>query len=110
MNTPTAPLKAIETVYKGYRFRSRLEARWAVFLDALKTPWEYEAQGYDLDGVRYLPDFWLPREEIFIEAKGPEPTEAEQVKMQRLAKTAQRDVLIVRSDPMGTEKVTGFTG
>ena len=27
-------IKAIETVYKGYRFRSRLEARWAVFFDA----------------------------------------------------------------------------
>jgi hypothetical protein len=25
--------KAIETHYKGYRFRSRLEARWAVFFD-----------------------------------------------------------------------------
>lgn len=24
-------IKAIETEYKGYRFRSRLEARWAVF-------------------------------------------------------------------------------
>lgn len=28
-------MKAIETRYKGYRFRSRLEARWAVFFDAL---------------------------------------------------------------------------
>jgi hypothetical protein len=28
-------IKAIETSYKGYRFRSRLEARWAVFFDAL---------------------------------------------------------------------------
>ena len=27
-------IKAIETYYKGYRFRSRLEARWAVFFDA----------------------------------------------------------------------------
>ena len=31
-----APPKAIETLYKGYRFRSRLEARWAVFFDASK--------------------------------------------------------------------------
>lgn len=52
--------KAIETEYKGYRFRSRLEARWAVFFDALGIQWEYEKEGYDLDGVRYLPDFWLP--------------------------------------------------
>ncbi len=31
-------IKAIETRYKGYRFRSRLEARWAVFFDALSVP------------------------------------------------------------------------
>lgn len=49
--------KAIETVYKGYRFRSRLEARWAVFFDELGLDWKYEAEGYDFDGVRYLPDF-----------------------------------------------------
>ncbi len=50
--------RAIETRYKGYRFRSRLEARWAVFFDALGLKWEYEPEGFDLgDGVRYLPDF-----------------------------------------------------
>lgn len=51
-------IRPIETRYKGYRFRSRLEARWAVFFDALGVPWEYEAEGYDLgDGNRWLPDF-----------------------------------------------------
>jgi hypothetical protein len=50
-------LKAIDTAYKGYLFRSRLEARWAVFFDALGLKWEYEVEGYDLDGVWYLPDF-----------------------------------------------------
>jgi hypothetical protein len=51
-------MKAIETQYKGYRFRSRLEARWAVFFDHLPVRWEYEPEGFDLgEGVRYLPDF-----------------------------------------------------
>ena len=50
-------LKAIDTAYKGHLFRSRLEARWAVFFDALGLQWEYEVEGYDLDGVWYLPDF-----------------------------------------------------
>ncbi len=50
-------MKAIDTAYKGYLFRSRLEARWAVFFDALGLKWEYEVEGYDLDGVWYLPDF-----------------------------------------------------
>jgi hypothetical protein len=51
-------IKPIETVYKGYRFRSRLEARWAVFFDACGYKWEYEPEGFDLgDGIYYLPDF-----------------------------------------------------
>lgn len=53
-------IKAIETHYKGYRFRSRLEARWAVFLDNLGVKYRYEHQGYTLDGTPYLPDFFLP--------------------------------------------------
>ncbi|MCC7369667.1 MAG: hypothetical protein IT306_14655 [Chloroflexi bacterium] len=66
-----ADLKAIETYYRGYRFRSRLEARWAVFLDALGVQFEYEKDGYDLDGVWYLPDFWLPDQRVWLEVKGP---------------------------------------
>lgn len=54
-------LKPIDTPYKGHLFRSRLEARWAVFLDALCLQWEYEVEGYDLDGVWYLPDFKVKR-------------------------------------------------
>jgi len=46
---------AIETTYRGARFRSRLEARWAAFFDLLGWRWEYEP--IDLDG--YIPDFIL---------------------------------------------------
>jgi len=53
-------IKAIQTSYKGYRFRSRLEARWAVFLDKLGMQWEYEPEGFHLpNGEMYLPDFHL---------------------------------------------------
>ena len=53
-------IKAIETKYKGYKFRSRLEARWAVFFDAMGYDWEYEVEGYQLsNGQYYLPDFKL---------------------------------------------------
>jgi hypothetical protein len=51
-------LRPIETVYKGYKFRSRLEARWAVLFDALGVKWQYEVEGFQLsDGECYLPDF-----------------------------------------------------
>lgn len=65
-------IKAIETQYAGYKFRSRLEARWAVAFDLLGIRWLYEHQGYDIDGQWYLPDFELPDENAFFEVKGPQ--------------------------------------
>ena len=62
-------LRVIETAYNRYRFRSRLEARWAVFFDALGVEWDYERQGYVLDGAPYLPDFVLPGLRLFVEVK-----------------------------------------
>lgn len=65
-----AEIKAIETFYNGYRFRSRLEARWAVFFDALHIKYEYEPEGYHLsNGTNYLPDFFLPDFNVFAEVK-----------------------------------------
>lgn len=67
---------AIETIYRGFRFRSRLEARWAVFFDAAGIGWRYEPQGYRAgNGEPYLPDFLLfdwDREptNLFAEVKG----------------------------------------
>lgn len=64
-------IRAIETTYRGHRFRSRLEARWAVFFDALTIPWEYEPQGYVIDGRPYLPDFRIAAR-WWVEVKGDE--------------------------------------
>lgn len=64
------PIKPIETHYAGCRFRSRLEARWAVFFDALNIRWEYEPQGYVVNGRGYLPDFLLPDLKTSVEVKG----------------------------------------
>jgi hypothetical protein len=51
-------IRAIETLYRGCRFRSRLEARWAVFFQTLGVPWHYEPEGFVLStGEWYLPDF-----------------------------------------------------
>jgi hypothetical protein len=67
-------IRAIETSYAGHHFRSRLEARWAVFFDKLGIHWEYEPQGYLVGPERkpYLPDFWLPKQGLWVEVKGSE--------------------------------------
>jgi hypothetical protein len=63
-------IKPIETVYNGYRFRSRLEARWAVFFDELGIKYEYEPEGFEKEGYRYLPDFYLTETKTWVEVKG----------------------------------------
>ena len=63
-------MKAIQTEYKGYLFRSRLEARWAVFFDCLGIEWEYEPEGIVLsNGNYYLPDFYLITFHCYFEVK-----------------------------------------
>lgn len=87
LNTAVQPngSHAIETRYKGYRFRSRLEARWAVFFDALKLRWEYEKEGYDLGDLGpYLPDFWLPDVNMWAEVKPLLFTNTEKAKCRAL--------------------------
>src|SRR5690242_8059304 len=89
-------IKAIETYYNGYRFRSRLEARWAIYFDTLGIKYEYEKEGYDLgaDG-RYLPDFWLVNKKTWLEVKGQEPTAQEILKLESLARQTRCDALLV---------------
>lgn len=66
--------RALPTNYAGCAFRSRLEARWAVFFDVLGVTWEYEPQGFESGGHRWLPDFWLPQTNdeggTWVEVKG----------------------------------------
>ncbi len=68
-----AEIKPIETSYGGCRFRSRLEARWAVFFDALGLRWEYEPEAYALPSGNYLPDFRLHLKggPVWFEVKPP---------------------------------------
>lgn len=88
-------LKPIKTQYKGYRFRSRLEARWAVFFDALGVRWEYEKEGFDLgEAGYYLPDFWLPELGVWIEIKGQKPTAEEEAKAHALAQGTGHHVIL----------------
>lgn len=57
-------LKAIETIYQGYCFRSRIEARWAIVFDELGLTWQYEPDYFSL-GLKY--DWSLYDEEEYDE-------------------------------------------
>lgn len=64
-----ATVRVKQTSYKGYLFRSRLEARWAYFFDLMGIEYEYEKETYDLPSGGYLPDFWLPGVNLWAEVK-----------------------------------------
>lgn len=109
-------LRAIETTYNGYRFRSRAEARFAVFMDALSVRYRYEPEGHPVGpGLAYLPDFWLPQLNCYVEIKGESPNDEERLKAQRLAEIAKRDVYLFDQldfgvptfDPTKVDELTG---
>lgn len=104
-------IRPIDTTYKGYRFRSRLEARWAVFFDELGVRFQYEPEGFDLQGTRYLPDFFLPnglalfgKDErlgnVWVEIKPtPELSDAERQKLAQFARHTGYHLLLIAGDP-----------
>lgn len=93
-------MQAIETFYNGHTFRSRLEAIWAVFFDTLGVEYQYEPEKFNLgNGIWYIPDFWLPRRDIWIEIKGPIPNETEIEKARRLREVTNKTVFILCGSP-----------
>src|SRR5215207_933310 len=93
-------IKPIETEYQGHRFRSRLEARWAVFFDALGIEYHYEPEGFDLGELGYyLPDFWLPQVSMWAEVKPRPFTPEEHLKCETLAKGSGYACLLLDGPP-----------
>lgn len=50
--------------------RSSYEVRVANVLDVWGIVWEYEHKRFDLGTCTYLPDFYLPESNSYVEAKG----------------------------------------
>jgi hypothetical protein len=86
--------------YRGYRFRSTLEGRWAVFLDHLDISYEYEPQGFRFgDGTCYLPDFWLPFVRWWAEVKPADPTAEERRKCDLTVMGTGAPILVLAGPP-----------
>ena len=104
------PPQAIDTAYRGFRFRSRLEARWAVFYTTLNIPFDYEPQGFVINGKPYLPDFWLPKQDCWVEIKGEAPTNAETDLAAGLAEETKKTVYIFYGSLPEPKNYDGFDG
>ena len=105
---------SIPTIYAGTRFRSKLEADWAMTFDHLGIAWTYEKEGHYFGDQFYLPDFHLTRSEQFVEVKAVwEPHHVR--KAQALCRHAPprkhrperghereaRDIVLIRCEPNG---------
>lgn len=99
-------IEPIETHYAGCRFRSRLEARWAVAFDAAGWDWEYEPEGFAFNGHRYLPDFRITNGPeglggtTYIEVKGSD-NDAKWGVWQDFVEASRHDLMILGPIPNG---------
>jgi hypothetical protein len=92
-------MEAKVTEYNGILYRSRTEAKWAVILDELDIQFEYETKMFNLISGNYLPDFWLPIQQAWIEIKGDTPAAHECQKAIELGRETKRDVYILAGSP-----------
>ena len=61
---------AKKTKYKDIWMRSSWEAKFAQFLTLSGIEWLYEPKRFDLGELTYLPDFYIPEWDLYIEIKG----------------------------------------
>jgi len=93
--------RAAATEFEGTTYRSRMEARWAVFFKTVEIRYEYEKYTFSfpyfknpgvIGNVRYTPDFYLPDHHIWIEVKAIDPTPDEKARAQRLCRETGESV------------------
>lgn len=90
---------AIPTEVNGVAYRSRLEARWAIFFERIGLPVEYEREGFQLPAGWYVPDFYAPNIETWIEIKPNHPSEHEQSLCGQLATATGQRVILFHGSP-----------
>lgn len=98
-------MRAIPQSHNGIRYRSRTEARWAEFWALAEIPFEYEPEGFDLDGEWYVPDFRVGG--LYFEVKGVEPNDRERRVAEKLAAITKAPVVIADGNP-GASKLICF--
>ena len=95
----TNELPITGTAYNGYRFKKRLEARWAVFFDTLSIPYRYEYEEFRLgNDITFAPSFFLPTLNSWAHIQDIEPDIVDDLKANLLALATQQNVYIFFGD------------
>lgn len=88
------------TTYKGIAMRSRLEARYAQWLDGLDVTWLYEPKCFADEHGQYLPDFLL--RDVYIAGRSRDVyVEVKPTRMAKsdIAQVVERQSIIWTSEP-----------
>lgn len=64
------PTHGYRIYYKGICMRSSWEVAYARYLNRNYLKWLYESRTFDLGDMTYIPDFYLPKTNEYIEIKG----------------------------------------
>lgn len=90
-NTTSVFIPARPTTYNGIGMRSRLEARYASWLDKAGIAWQYEPNAFASAAGQYLPDFRLDgvvilgsEQTVYVDVK-PTATDVTHALMYRMA-------------------------
>lgn len=90
----------LPTIYRGIKYRSRTEARWARFFVAAEINFAYEPETFSLKCGKYLPDFKLNTYGgIYVEVKGAAFTEQEKEKCRQLCELTKSIVVMLDGPP-----------
>jgi hypothetical protein len=96
-------MRAIETTYQGVRYRSRLEARWAVVFFTFGWEYIYEPEGFEHCGKVYLPDFWVKEMDAYVEIKPSKVSShdlARVTEWQESMRASGGRLILLRGEPM----------
>lgn len=92
-------MKKLKIKYNEYSFKTKTEAKWAVYFETLGIKFQYEDYGFDLGNMNYLPDMYLPELGMWVEIKGRDLNDYEEEKAKRLCIETKQPVLLLEGDP-----------
>lgn len=85
--------------HRGWMMRSHTELLWARVFDAAQIQYLHEPGLFNTPHGWYLPDFYMPNIDVYVEIKGKEPTEIEKEKAAAVILATGRPLVIISGKP-----------